>query len=57
MTDLSISSLFSIKDWICVVTGGGTGLGLSELSYFKFFKSCVRLSRSPNNPLPFRSYT
>ena len=57
MTDLSISSLFSIKDWICVVTGGGTGLGLSELSYFKFFKSCVRLSRSPHNPLPLRSYT
>jgi len=26
--DLAIQSLFNIKNWICVVTGGGTGLGL-----------------------------
>ncbi len=26
--DLSIQSLFNIKNWVCVVTGGGTGLGL-----------------------------
>lgn len=27
-TDYSIPSLFSINGWVCVVTGGGTGLGL-----------------------------
>lgn len=26
--DLTAQSLFSIKGWVCVVTGGGTGLGL-----------------------------
>lgn len=27
-SDLSVQSLFNIKGWVCVVTGGGTGLGL-----------------------------
>lgn len=27
--DLSISSLFSFNDYICLVTGGATGLGMS----------------------------
>jgi protein-L-isoaspartate O-methyltransferase len=26
---LSVSELFSVKTWVCVVTGGGTGLGLT----------------------------
>jgi len=27
-TNLSVQSLFDIKGWVCVVTGGGSGLGL-----------------------------
>lgn len=27
-TDLSAASLFNIKGWVAVVTGGGSGLGL-----------------------------
>lgn len=27
-TDYAVESLFNIKNWVCVVTGGGTGLGL-----------------------------
>ena len=27
-TDYSVQSLFNIKGWTCIVTGGGTGLGL-----------------------------
>lgn len=23
-----VSKLFTVKDWVCVVTGGGTGIGL-----------------------------
>lgn len=23
-----VSKLFNVKDWVCVVTGGGTGIGL-----------------------------
>ena len=26
--DLSANSLFSVKDYVCLVTGGGTGIGL-----------------------------
>lgn len=26
--DLSVSKIFSVKDYVCVVTGGGTGIGL-----------------------------
>lgn len=26
--DLSVSNLFSLKDYVCLVTGGGTGIGL-----------------------------
>ncbi len=25
---LNLSRLFSVKGWVCVVTGGGTGIGL-----------------------------
>lgn len=27
-SNFSVQSLFSVQDWVCVVTGGGTGLGL-----------------------------
>lgn len=26
--DLDVSSLFTLKDFVCLVTGGGTGIGL-----------------------------
>ena len=26
--DLSVTNLFNLKNWVCLVTGGGTGLGL-----------------------------
>ena len=26
--DLRVSNLFSLKDYVCLVTGGGTGIGL-----------------------------
>lgn len=26
--DLRVSTLFSLKDYVCLVTGGGTGIGL-----------------------------
>lgn len=28
LKDLTIDSLYSVKGWVCIVTGGGTGLGL-----------------------------
>lgn len=26
--DLKVERIFSVKDYVCVVTGGGTGIGL-----------------------------
>ena len=26
--DLKVEHIFSVKDYVCVVTGGGTGIGL-----------------------------
>ena len=26
--DLNVSKIFSVKDYVCVVTGGGSGIGL-----------------------------
>lgn len=26
--DLRVNNLFSLKDYVCLVTGGGTGIGL-----------------------------
>ena len=26
--DLQVTNMFSVKDYVCLVTGGGTGIGL-----------------------------
>ena len=27
-SDLKVQNIFSVKDYVCLVTGGGTGIGL-----------------------------